>query len=221
MNSKNSKKKKSKNSLKKNSIRKSNCQKPKVSQNRRKGNYHKKIADERKPFIFERVMAGVPGTVIAEEFGEVYEPIDQSSLNQFLRERPEEYKAWRDLNFKDDVRLADRKARILALQRKVDLLGRKIDEILKEISTRQFGEASLALLLREYREYVAQIQDESGDKVHKIKADGITGDLVFGDKVVNAFADKTVEARVKETTDPRNRFKKAGLSDFGNSISGN
>lgn len=144
--------------------------KPKSSQSQGKGKYQKKITDERKPFIFERVAAGVPGTVIAEEFGEEYDlSIDQSSVNEFLRLHPEEYKEWRDRNFKDDVRLADRKARLAALQRKADLLGNRIDKMLstepgKQLSPAELNESPIMSMLPEYRRYIDQIRDESGDK---------------------------------------------------------
>lgn len=178
-NSKGRKKKKSGNCSGKNGP-KSSCgtkgllnRNPKSSNSKAKSGQFRKITDERKPFIFERVMAGVACTVIAEEFGEEYEfSIDQSSINHFLRDHPEEYKAWRDRNFKEDVRLADRKARLVALQRKTDLLGRKIDEILKQVTKRQYRECGLTLLLREYREYIIQIRDESGDKPANGKEQG-------------------------------------------------
>jgi hypothetical protein len=165
--------------MKKSKAKNSKRTKPKLSQFRNNRAFQKKITDERKPFIFERVAAGVPGTVIAEEFGQEYELIDQSSVNEFLRLHPEEYKEWRDRNFKDDVRLAARKARLVALQRKVNLLGRKIDEILKTMPKRQYGECGLTFLLKEYREYIEQIRDESGDKPRTGKDEGDRGGQVI------------------------------------------
>lgn len=221
LNSKSSKKKKSRSSLRKNSIRKSKSLPPKLSRKPHKPGYEKKITDERKPFVFQRRATGDSCQKIADAFGEEYEKIDQSSINHFLRDHPEEYQSWLQSNIKEDIRLANAKARILSCQKIADKLSESILDIIEDVPKGQWDEINLPALIKQYRELLVQIQDESGDKVHKFKAEGITGDLVFGDKVINAFADKTVQARVKETTDPGNRFKKAGFSDFGNSLSDN
>lgn len=222
MNLKNSKKKKSGNSLKKNSIRKSNCPTPKLSRKPHKPGYEKKITDERKPFVFQQRAVGESCQKIADAFGEEYEKIDQSSINHFLRDHPEEYQSWLQVNLKEDVRLANAKARILGCQKIADKLSESILDIIESIPKSQWDTIHLAGLVKEYRELLAQIQDESGDKVHKFKGEGLAGsNIVFGDQIVNAYADQVIEERTKESADPGNRFKAIRFSDSGNSLSDN
>lgn len=214
--SKNCQKKKSGSSSKKNS------QKSKSVNKSNNSVALKKITDEREDFVYERHAKGWSCQKIADDFEHEYqESVTQSGVNRFLHRNEEKYQSWiRDSDCKK-IRLANRIARILELQQMAEKLGKAILEIIEEVPKGQWDDIHVSGLVKQYRELLAQIQDESGDKVHKVKAEGITGDFIFGDKTINVFADKTVEARTKETVDSGNRFKKAGLSDFGNSLSGN
>lgn len=226
MNSKNSKKKRSGNSSKKNNRGKSNCRKATSSNKTKKIKQEYVLGDAHEDFIFERRAKSVSyrkvadQLVKAEEFPEI-KSVDHTTVFDFFKKREERYQGWiRDDDCKK-IRLANRIARILELQQMVEKLGESILDIIATVAKSQWDAIHLSALIKQYRELLAQIQDESGDKVHKVKAEGITGDLVFGDKVINAFADKTVQARVKETTDPGNRFKALRLPDTGSSLSDN
>jgi len=106
------------------------------------------------------------------------------------------------------------------LQQKIYKLSKKIDWIFDSVVAGQWGDAGLSSLLKELREYVAQIQDESGDKVHKFKGEGFANQQHFylGDSVVNKIADEAVKEAGQTVRVSGDRFKKNRLSDSEDSL---
>ena len=219
MSLKNLEKRKSENSLKENS-QKSSCQKSTPSYKSRHPRKIRKITEEHEPFIFEQRAKGFSYRGLADALKEEYNVlVDHTSIFYYFRSHIEGYRAY--LSDLKEVRLANAKARIFGLQQMAEKLSESIFNIIQTVPKKQWDAIHLAGLIREYRELLAQIQDEVGDKIHKVKAEGITGDLIFGDKVINAFADKAIKARIETTADPGNRVKAFRFSDSRNSLSGN
>ena len=184
----------------------------------------KKITVEREPFLFQLYAEGRAYRFMVTAFTEEYrETIGLSTIHNFIQKNLEKANQYRDAFYenKKAIPLANSSVRLHRMHEKAEKLGAKIDEILL-MNPRQWQELNIALLMREWRELIAQLQDEAGDKITKFKGEGLPPiSNYFGDVIVNTYADKAIEARRKEGASSGNRLKTAGFSDFGNPLSSN
>lgn len=209
---------KAKNSLKKNK-QKSNCQaKNRLKNSNNKGNT-KKILPEHQPFVWLWLGEGRTYQKTADLLKERFNiQITFNGVYDYQKRHDEEWKEY--LAKIKEVRLANAKCRILERQRIANKLRDKIIEIL-DMPPIFWKDLSVASLIREFNGLLEQIQDESGDKVHKFKGEGMGGDqhFYFGDDVIDKFADEALKARAKEGADSGDRFKEDRFSDSRNSVS--
>ena len=220
MSSKKSSNQKSKaTSTKTKSRRKSSCQAESNLKNNNKPGSTKKILPEHQLFVWLWLAEGRTYQKTADLLKEKFNiQITFNGVYDYQKRHDEEWKEY--LTKIKEVRLANAKARILDRQAIANKLKDKIFEIL-DMSPIFWKDLNVAALIKEHNALLTQIQDESGDKVHKIKADGFNGDFIFGDKTINVFADETIQARAKTGADSGNRLKASRLSDSGNSLSDN
>lgn len=180
---------------------------------------NKKILPDHQPFVFLWLAAGKTYQAIAELFKQEFKiTITFNGVYDYHQRHKAEY----ELFLKDikEVRLANAKARIIELQTMTEKLRDRIFDIL-DMSPKYWKDLKVSSLIARFNDLIAQMHEQSGDKVEKFKGE-LTGDpALFGDKVINVFADKTLAARAEEVTDPGNRLKKIRLSDTGSLISGN
>lgn len=185
-----------------------------------------KMIFERHPFVYKLWARGKSYRSIAKAFTKEYEEIDHSTIFVFIKEHFEEAQAFKEefyVNIKA-IPIANSVCRIEELEDTRTELKDAIHSIM-DYEPRLWEELNLASLIRELRGLTEQIQDEAGDKVTKLKGEGMGGDFhqhnYFGDETINEFADKAIQARAKKGTDSRDRFKASRLSDSGNSLSDN
>ena len=166
------------------------------------------ITPERETWVFERRLEGMHFETMAEEFEKVFDvSISFHRLSQLITDNPERWKDY--LSKLQDLRLANRKARISDLQKIADKLKEKIEDALDSMPPRQFKEMGLAELIREHSNLLARIQDECGEKIHKFAGEG-NNSIIFGDVIVNQIAEQTLSARKVELAEgngsQKNRF---------------
>lgn len=222
MNSKKPQSKALKNNSKKNNKQKSSCRnKTKTNESNRSRTPSKMIL-EREPFVYKLWARGKSYRSIAKAFSEEYEEIDHSTIFVFIKEHSEEAKAFKEefyVNIKA-IPIANSVCRIEELEDTRAELKDAIHSIMN-YEPRLWEELNLASLIRELRGLTEQIQDEAGDKVTKLKGEGMGGDqhFYFGDDVIDKFADQALKARAKEGADSGDRFKEDRFSDSRNPLS--
>lgn len=215
--------KKSKNTKSGNSLKKTNCQAKNRLKNSNNKGTTKKIFPEHQPFVWLWLAEGQTYQQTADLLKEKFNI--QITLNGVYDYQQRHREDWEDYLTKiKEVRLANAKARILERQRIANKLRDKIIEIL-DMPPVFWKDLNVASLIKEHNALLTQIQDESGDKVHKFKGENMGGDFhqhnYFGDETINKFADKTIQARTKEVSDSGNRTKADRFSDSGGSLSDN
>jgi len=181
----------------------------------------KKIFPEHQPFVWLWLAEGQTYQKTADLLKEKFNI--QITFNGVYDYQQRHWEDWEEYLAKiKEVRLANAKARILERQRIANKLRDKIIEIL-DMPPIFWKDLNVASLIKEHNALLTQIQDESGDKIHKFKGEGMGGDQHFylGDKLVNEIADKVLNTRAKEVQRPRDRFKADRLSDSGSSLSDN
>lgn len=181
----------------------------------------KKIFPEHQPFVWLWLAEGRTYQKTADLLKEKFKiQITFNGVYDYQKRHNEEWKEY--LAKIKEVRLANAKPRILERQRIANKLRDKILEIL-DMAPIFWKDLNVASLIKEFNNLLEQIQDESGDKVHKFKGEGMGGDRhfhqYFGDDAIDKFAEQTLKARAKEGTDSRDRIKANRFSDPGSSVS--
>lgn len=168
---------------------------------------------EHEPFVWQCLGEGRTYEKTAELLKEKFSVI--ISMNGVYDYQHRHWSDWEDYLAKiKEVRLANAKPRILERQRIANKLRDKIIEIL-DMPPIFWKDLNVAALIREFNSLLEQIQDESGDKVHKFKGEGFANHQHYylGDTVVNQIADETVGEARSPTGDSRSSFKKNRFSN--------
>ncbi len=210
------------NSIKSNEIKVKKFQQVSKNGHPVQSGYHK-ILPEYEPLIFEGFVKGWTLEEIAKQLKDEFNiEISRVGIWHWKNRNKEEYETFRKEWLADikAIPLANQKLRIIELERSYKKLSKAIGEVIKEVPKVQWDRINLAGLIRESNKILEQLQDESGDKVHKIQGSG-NGSFIFGDQTINVFADKVLDERQKETADLRNRLKADRFSDSGSIISPN
>jgi len=156
-----------------------------------------KITVDRQPFVYEAWVRGKSYRDIAEMFSKEYEPIDHSTIFVFIKEYFEEAKKFREefyANIKA-IPIANAPVRIKELEDTRTKLKGAIDKIMV-YEPRQWDTLNLASLVRELRGLTEQIQDEAGDKIQKVKGEGMASPIQIFNYMPGVLADVNGSERV-------------------------